>query len=268
VAALGLLGGPFLLYQFWAAQTDPVLSGWNAQNITLTPPVWDVALSLSPALLLAFPGLACLWREKTHPARRILIPWFVLGLLLIYIPVSLQRRFMLGLYIPTAALAILGLDWLKVRLPRRSKLFTRLLVGLSLPTNLALILILSMGVLGHAQELYLTRDESAALHWIDANTPANTLVLASPKMGAWIPGFTGRRVIYGHPYETVHAQAEEKAVTDFFTAQTVDEPFLTSRGINYIFYGPREAAINPALDLSALPVAFKSGSVIVYQVVP
>jgi hypothetical protein len=267
VAAFGLLGGPSLLYQFWVAQTHPVLSGWNAQNITLTPPVWDVALALSPALLLAFPGLVRLWHEKSHPARRVLIPWFALGLLLIYLPFSLQRRFMLGLYIPTAALAVLGLDWLSVRVPRRARLFTRLLIGLSVPTNLALIMILLIGALSHAPELYLTHDEYAAFRWIQANTPAKALVLASPRMSLWIPGFTGRRVVYGHPYETVNAAQEEQAVEAFFAAPTADTAFLAARKVGYIIFGG-EPKKNSPLDLSALKPVYESGAVQVFKVTP
>jgi hypothetical protein len=188
-----------------------------------------------------------------------------MGLVLIYVPFSLQRRFLLGLYIPTAGLAILGLEVLRHRFAARARLLTGLLVGLSLPTNLALILILLLGASAHAPELYLTRDEAAALRWIDANTPRQSLVLASPQIGLWIPGYTGRRVLYGHPYETAHAQEQKELVELFYAFPSPNFDLFPGQRVDWVFAGPRERAIGSGLDLSSLDLAFSSGKVQIYQ---
>jgi hypothetical protein len=52
-----LFGAPLLLYDMWVARVDPVLAGWNAQNLTPSPQLWDLLLSFSPALLLAVVGM-------------------------------------------------------------------------------------------------------------------------------------------------------------------------------------------------------------------
>ena len=269
----GLLGGPFLLYQYWAAQADPVLAGWNAQNVTITRPVWDVIISLSPALPLALLGAYTLWRERENPARRLLIAWFVLGLALIYVPFSLQRRFMLGLFVPTALLAVFGIAYLRQRFNRPLRGLVPALLVLSVLTNVLLVLILLMGAVTHAPELSLIRDEHRAAEWIRDHTAPDALVLASPEIGQWLPGLTGRRVIYGHPYETVNAQGEQAAVEAFFrepAAVPPDDRLLQTRGVSYIFYGPREAdlALGSAPNFSALPIVFQSGPVMVYEVQP
>ena len=269
----GLLGGPFLLYQFWAAQTDPILAGWNAQNVTITRPVWDVLISLSPALPLAVIGAVSLWREKSHPARRLLIVWLVLGLVLIYAPFSLQRRFMLGLFVPAALLAVFGVAYVRQRFNRPLKWLVPALLALSLLTNVLLMLILLGGAVTHAPELTLTRDEVHAAEWIAENTAPDALVLASPQIGQWLPGLTGRRVIYGHPYETVNAMEEQAAVESVFRKPvevTKDDPRLVERGVSYIFYGPREGelALGIPPNFSALPVVYQSGSVTIYEVAP
>lgn len=269
----GLVGGLFLLYQFWAAQTDPILAGWNAQNLTITRPLWDVVLSLSPALPLALIGVVYLWREKSHPARHLLIAWLVLGLALIYVPFSLQRRFMLGLYVPTAVLALLGVQVLRARFKRPLRGLIPTLLSLSFLTNVLWVLILMMGALTHPPELYLATNEVQAFAWIRSNTAPDALVLASPEIGLLIPGLTGRRVIYGHPYETVNAVEEQAAVESFFREPVVvtrDDPRLEERGVSYIFYSPREAelALGGGPDFTALPVVFQAGSVTIYEVVP
>jgi hypothetical protein len=51
-----------MVYDFWIARIHPALASWNAQNITPTPPLWDVVLSLSPALFFA--GVEALVRPQ------------------------------------------------------------------------------------------------------------------------------------------------------------------------------------------------------------
>ncbi len=275
VFCLGLLGGPFLLYLFWAAQVDPVLAVWNMQNQTPSPPIWDFLLAFSPALALAPFGILHLVGMKENLARRALIAWLPLGLLLIYFPFSLQRRFMLGFYIPAAALSVYGVDYLRLKLGQRAGRFAGglkralapALFALALPTTLLVVIIGLFGAFNLAPKLYLTRDEARALDWIRTETPSRALVLASPEMGSLVPAFTGRRVIYGHPFETVHAAQEEKRVEAFYgqTAKvTAGDNLISERGIDYLIYGPWERLLGGGLDLSALPLVFDAGSVQIY----
>lgn len=267
VVSLGALGGPFLLYQFWAAQTDPVLSGWNAQNVTVSPPMWDFLLSFSPAILLALLGVVLLLRREKSAQSRIIAAWFVLGLLLIYFPFSLQRRFMLGFYIPTVILAVWGIDYLRQRFHTLQRRLVPLVFGLALPSTFLVLLIGVFGAFGHSPLLYLSADEARAMAWIREQSPAGSLVLAAPETGQWIPALTGRRVIYGHPYETIHAAEEEAWVLSVFENQgKLDVPSLADRGIDFIYYGPREQALNSSLDWSGFRTVYQSGTVSIYTV--
>lgn len=266
---LGLLGGPFLLYQFWAAQVDPVLAVWNAQNQTPSPPLWNFILALAPALALAPLGIFHLVSMKANPVRRTIIAWLALGLLLVYFPCSLQRRFMLGFYIPTAVLAVYGVDFLRQKFARRTRAVGPVLFALALPTNLLLMIIGLSGALIHSPILYLSQDEARALAWIQAKTPANALILASPEMGSLVPAFSGRRVIYGHPFETVAAGQEEARVLEFYRLVepvTAETGILVDRKVDYVIYGPRERLLGSELDLSALPAVYSSGNIQIYSV--
>ena len=267
VVCLGALGGPFLLYQFWAAQVDPVLAGWNAQNVTVSPPVWDFLLSFSPAFVLAVFGAVVLFQREKSAAIRMLLVWFVLGALLIYFPFSLQRRFMFGFYVPSVALAVWGIDALRQRFPPLQRRLVPLTFGLALPSTILLLLTGVFGALGRAPLLYLAADEARALDWIRAETPAQALILAAPETGRWIPGWTGRRVIYGHPYETVNAEAEEaRVLAAYQSSDGLDPQVLAEYGVDYVIYGPRERALNETLDLSALPRVYQTGGIAVYAV--
>ena len=121
--------------------------------------------------------------------------------LMLYVPLGLQRRFMLGLYVPLAGLASIGLDFL---LPRRKGLAVAaicLVVILVIPTNLMILMGGTQAVQTKDSRVFLTAEEKEGLDWIAANTPKNALILASPEMGLYVPAYTGRRVIYGHPFE-------------------------------------------------------------------
>lgn len=267
LVSLGILGGPSLLYQYWVITTHPVLSVWNAQNITPSPALWDLLLSFSPALLMAGFSLAKLRRQSLSPGERMLVIWLLSGLILVSLPVGLQRRFILGWYIPAAGLAAWGIDAARAAWPRLQRSLIPIIVGLSLPTNILVLLIILFGILSHAPEYYLHRDEARALQWLRDQTPEESLVLASPELAQWIPGWTGRRVIYGHPFETVNAEEEKAWVESVYQSNgELPAELLDSRGVDYIIAGPRERDLGDIVDFSSLPIVFTSGLVEVRSV--
>jgi hypothetical protein len=238
------LGGPAILYQYGVTLTDPLLIQWNAQNVTPSPPLWDLVIALSPALMFALWGA---WRLLRQPERssttRLLLVWFLAGLVLIYVPFSLQRRFMFAYFIPVGFLAVEGLR----ELPRFAKKFQKrayaLVMTTSLVTNGVVLLLALYGVAITASQLYVSKDEIAAFEFMRVALPADAIVLGSADTGNLIPGWTGRRVIYGHKFETIDATENKEWVTRFYTDQVPAAevvPLLQQRQVQYIFMGPRE----------------------------
>lgn len=275
-----LLGGPYLLYQYWVINTHPVLSLWNEQNVTPSPPVWDFVVSFSPALPLAVFGAVMLWREKSlgepQNARRwMLLAWFVLGTLLQYMPFAFQRRFLTGYYLPVVALAVYAVAQLKQRMKQGAarRWLSPALFGLSLPTNFLILFMAVFSALGHMPEIYLYPEEGQAMKWLQESAPENSIILASPELGNFIPAHTDHRVIYGHPMETAHEAQEMERLENFYSGRwepAEAEEFLVERGIDYIVYGPRERVfceeVGGAPDLSRYPVVFSSGDLTIYGI--
>jgi hypothetical protein len=263
-----LFGAPLLLYDFWVTRIDPVLAGWNAQNLTPSPPPWDILLAFSPALILGLVGVSSHWRIPDRRFR-LLLTWVVAAAILVYLPIGLQRRFMMGLSIPVVGLAGFALTWLESKKHRLAGVLGKLVFILSLPTTLLVLLIGQYGVQTCDPWLYLTRGEIQALNWIEENTPDHALILASPETGLFIPAHTGRRVIYGHPYETVNAEAEKQATIQFFREANSNEPFvqgfLSERGVDFVFYGPRERLLGSLPQMESLIPVFSAGGVEMYQ---
>jgi hypothetical protein len=269
VCWVALGGGPIIVYDLLVAKVDPVLAGWNAQNLTPSPPLWDLALSLSPLLVFAFLGVWA-FRRFVPSSTGIFLVWAGLGLVLLYLPFGLQRRFMMGLYVPLVGLAALGLVWIQEKYSERaSQRAGRWLLLLSLPTTLVVLLLAFYGIQAHDPVYYLTRGERQALNWIEENTPSRALILAGPDTGLYIPAYTGRRVIYGHPFETVNAQAEEAAVVGFFQDDGLSSPadFLEARHVDYLFYGPRERLLGDLPVIPTLQQVYSGEDVSIYQVI-
>jgi hypothetical protein len=262
-------GAPVVLYAVVAMRLDPRLAAWTAQNLTPAPPFWDLLLAFSPALLLACLGLVEVWRRKEIQIQIAGI-WMVLALVMVYLPFGLQRRFLVGLAVPLAALTGFGLEWLENRIGKRVRPIAIAALVLTLPTLLLVLLVGQFGALTHDPFLYLTRGETQALAWVEAHTPEHALLLAAPQTGLFIPAHTGRRVLYGHPFETVEAEAEKAAVSDFFsnaaTNSLAAKDFLAKRKIDYVFYGPREQLLGQIPDLPGLTEVYSQAGVTIYQV--
>ena len=263
---VGLGGAPPLLYYVYITNTHPVLKGWNAQNLTTSPPWWDVLISFSPALLLALPGVWYIWQRGTW-AQRILVSWGILCLLLLYFPFALQRRFITAFYVPVTCLAGWGVKQLAGERERVQRVLVTVWAVLAIPTNLILIATGVFAAQTHDLNIYLTRGEADGLAWLGEHASTDDLILAGPEIGAYIPARTDGRVLYGHPFETVNAEAQEALVTGFYadgksSAQLA--AFLQDQGIDYVFYGPREQALGQLVVPEDWRPAFKSHNVTIY----
>ncbi len=257
-----MFSAPVLLYDWWISRVDPVVAGWSAQNITHSPPIWDFIISFSPALLIAIPGGIAALKERRRDTQ-ILLVWILCGLGLIYFPFGLQRRFMLGYFIPVAGLASLGLKEISRFIPGKSWLLSLTLLLLSIPTNLLIIMTANYAGIRHDENIYLSDAENTALTWLKEEVPGEVIVLAAPQTGLIIPPLTGHRALYGHPFETIRADYWEKVVTDFFQG-TSDETVLSQ--VDYIYYGRHEKLLGGAISENRLKRVFENEEVTIYKV--
>jgi hypothetical protein len=197
---------PLSVYTVWVTQADPVLHGWMAQNVTLSPPVWDYALGYGLVLVLAVPGAVSAVRRRTD-TDLLLLAWIGVTAIALYVPFAQQRRFSLGLHVPLTILAAMGLPRRHSliglccgvdRLTKRKSVITLACAATSLTTLIVIVLALGGGM-KRDPRLFVSADEAGAMDWLHENTPRNSVVLASPEMGLFIPAWAGRRVVYGHP---------------------------------------------------------------------
>jgi hypothetical protein len=263
---VGLGGGLYLLYQYWALTTDPILTQWTTQNITPATAWWDFILCLSPGI---FYCILTISRRKhlafqPHP---VMIIWLISLAVLTYLPFALQRRFMAGIYIPLISLAFLGVTAF-VQNGRLTRWLYNTLWSLSLPGVILFLLLPVYGISTHNDAFYLTRGERDALRWLNDSGRSGSLVLASPSMGLFIPTYTQDCVFAGHPFETLNQEANKLIVTAMYhgvygTSEAIN--YLSSKGVDYVMFGPRERELGSPDFLQELPVVYSNDDVIVYE---
>lgn len=256
---------PYLVIQYQVIRGDSLLSAWNAQNQTPSLPWWDTTVAFSPALLLAAVGLVHILR-KDYTSGRILAAWAAASLGLLLVPFNLQRRFIVGLFIPLAGLAAYG--WISLSssgfFRRRAGLLVMLL---SIPTSLLVLGSAFSGISTTDHRLYLARDEAAMLEWMLHNLDRQDIVLAAPSTGLFIPGWSGQQVVYGHPFETVNAGEMKMLAEQAVSGEITLDEFIDLSGIkpDYLFWGPREALLNPAPP-AGLGIVHSAGDVILFRI--
>ena len=253
----------FLYYQF-VLTTNPVLQIWNAQATTFSPHPLHFVLTFLPMLVFA----ALTWRplvqmEESHK-RAFVFLWLWVGVvaLLLYVPITQQRRFVEGVQVPLAILAALGLCDVVLPWLARTRVFAALsrrpnytspglqrliVVGIIALASLSSFYVWLSGValFGFVQPYPLFRPtaELQAMDWLRVNTIPNEVVLASYWTGSFIPARAGNVVFVGQRYETIRFDEKRQSAEKFFDGATDDAwraALLREYRIAYVFWGKGE----------------------------
>lgn len=169
---------------------------------------------------------------------------------------------MTGIFIPAVWLGFYGIA--QIRSERTKKNITTLVIGLSMITPLIVLMAGLAGSQQQASEIFLWRDEVTAFDWIEGNSPDDALVLTGPETGLYLPAHTGRRVYYGHPFETVDAEKQKEWVIEHMEKFARDDVSNLPAEIDFVFWGPRETMQFGEPSSDPLPVLFQNDLVTIY----
>ena len=250
--------------QYLVTIKDPMLSVWNQQNVTPTPLIWDWILSFSPALTLMFIALNKAKFEEDANIWKDTLIWVAVATIIQVIPFNLQRRFLLGFYIPLVAYAVQTIFLIKRKI---RKWVLPVIIAISLPTNILIIALGFFAFQTQAPDLFIQPEEIQAYEWISKNTDPDAVVLCSPATGARIPGRTGRRVVYGHEFETVYAAEKKAEVENYFTNPTSEDrmSWAYSNGVDFIYVGNQERSLmGKDIPIPEI-VVYRNAEVKIYQ---
>jgi hypothetical protein len=270
VTALFIGGAPVAAYQWYQTVNNPSLAIWNNQNQTPSPSILYTLIAFSPAIFLAICGVIYAIRNHSEGGK-LLACWALPCLVLVCIPFSLQRRFLTGLAIPLAGLSAYGLFYLVKENLNRFSLLRIGILGLTIPTILLVLLAGLHGIQTRDPAFYLFRGEARAFDWLERNVTHDTVILAAPDTGVYIPAWTDTRVVYGHPFETINATEAKNQVQDYFAEKLSAEQskdLYRRWGVNYVFVGPRERSLGLRIVPGNTYYVYQSDGVTIYAVQP
>jgi hypothetical protein len=261
-----------------------VLSQFGNAGVATPSPLHLVVL-LGPAFVLAIYELLAgrPWRLAGVDDRALFLrAWFVAGFVLVYLPVSWNVHLLNGWQVPIAILATQAAvgrivpalrRWFDRVDPARLRLAVAVgLVAAVVPTNLYLFGWRFFDLSRHAHPYYLSRDEVAALRWIDAHGRSDDVVLSSLTIGHYVPSVSGTHAYLAHWAQTVDYFAKRDAVGAFYDGATDDavrRTILGQAGVDWVFHGDAERALG-TYDPAGAPYldrAFSQGRSEVYRVV-
>jgi hypothetical protein len=271
MAAVALAAAPVIVYDFHIYRTNPAMTALVTQDVNPSLPPWNYALSYGLILVLAIADVPAALRRR-RPADLLVLSWVAAAVVLLYVPSSVQRRFITGLHVPLVMLAAGGLEkviWPRLAARRRA-LFTTLIVGFTALTTLFVLLVAVGGVAQGKAPLVMSADEAAAWSWLKANTRWTDTVMAPVEAGQFIPAWAGNRVVYGHPLEGIDTEAKKAQVSRFYSSDTTSaerRALLELYDARYVFVGSEEAA-QDRVDVAALGLVsvWVGGEAVLYRV--
>lgn len=263
---------PLLAYNFIILSRYPIWSQFTTQNQTLSPPpsfyFWGFALFWPFAIFGAYHAI-----RSRSPAWGAILAWTLSGFILAYLPVFIQRRFLLGITIPLGLLAILGLSELlkalsknQPRILKWESLIAITFISFASMSSIYLGFGSILYVQSHPRDIYYTRDFEAALTWLNENAAPNDFVISAAPSGLLIAQKTDLRVYIGHDMETLYFNNKE-AIMETYYKNTAPADWLEQTPVRWVIYGPYEQEISDKfLPGDSLQLAYENETVKVYEV--
>jgi len=268
--AFCLFSLPISIYQIFIVRGNDLLSAWNDQNITPAPSLVNFIFSFSPFLILNIILLFWVWKKKIRLTKRMItyLAWFLFATILIYLPINLQRRFMVGLFLPVVLLSFELLSKFileQTTNEQKGKRISFAMVVLSVFSNLIILFGSISGVLSLSENLFIRAQDYDVIKWLETNADQYEVVLSEENLGLYIPAFTNLRVVIGHPFETPNYESTKSDVEAMYANPGTKE-------INYMIekYSPDFIVFkNEDFDGQGLPLGqnvFENDDYLIFRI--
>jgi hypothetical protein len=265
------LYGAYLVFAF---RSSPGLAAWSAQNEFTSPDLVDFLIGFAPLLILGLSGLWLMRRELFRSLQQseaslrdaaFLLAWLIVGPIMAYLPLVINRRLIAGWQIP---LCIFGAYALLRLVDSRVPLRRMMAIGALALAAISTLIIIGMGsafVSAPRSPLYHNAEQLAALDWLGRHSTDRDVVLADWRFGNLLPIYASARAFVGHPIETVGFKEKNAAVDRFFDPATAeaDRQALIDRWKITLVVAPTDRPAPPRSQ-----IIFQQGSLNIYQITP
>lgn len=244
---------PYLLYNLWLFQSNPSFAEWSSQNILGSPPVWKYLLAYGVLIYLAVRAVPGLWKRRDDPEYQLILIWPVLAAIMVYLPLTVQRRLLEGVIVPLAILASYGVwrfvDYRKLRV-------AGILLMLA-PSSVILVLGGLSVAMNPTPPMYIKSGLLDTFSVLRAEAEDYPVVLSNVDVGSLLPGYAPVLAFQGHRSETLDREAKEEVVQALFTGfLTLEESqhLLDLSGASYILLTPADTdgCSGPCFNADAL----------------
>lgn len=268
--AIGLPALPFALYYAITVRFNPAMALWNQQNYTAAPAPLALVLGFGLPLLVGLPGIFRAARRFERDGDWLMLLWLVAMVVTIYLPTNTQRRFMVGMMIPIAYFATRSIEdvWLNYVGRRWRMIVVAVLAPLmTAMTFITLFIPIYPALRGNPEQavgIFLESDYADMFRWLHDRVGESDVILAAPIVSLWVPGWTGARVVYGHPYETLDAPVKEQAVRSWYAATEDCSSLIDKYHVRYVIVGPEEESLGGAACVGSMRLIARSNMVSLY----
>jgi len=257
VALLSLVALPAFGYMLYLFRTEPVFIQWSKEKF-LSPHFLSYIIGYGIVLFLAIPEIVRIFREGSRD-EWLLAVWVIAVAVLLYAPLSFQRRLSTAVHIPLCILAARAT--FRYVLPslsgeslprgessarRRDATEVCILAALFLvtvPANIVKISSCIADMRKNPLEYYLYEADLEAMRWMRENHNEDAAILSMYKSGLYLPAYTGNRVYVGHWSETLNFN-EKAALAERILyspgSEVAARDFLKDNRIAYIYFGAFE----------------------------
>jgi len=265
----GVISSPFVIYAGAVFTLDPVLRQWNAQNVLLSPNPLHYLLGYAVYLIPGALGWRALARRSRLRLARFVAAWAVTAPVLIYLPLTTQRRLIEGVQLPLVVAAVWGLT---VTLRRFRRWLVPAALSLAVPTTAVLLALGFMGAVQPGEPIYHSLNQLEAFAWLSEHAQPGQVVLSAFETGNSVPAYTPLIAYIGHGPETVFLAQKQPRVEAFFQATDTDADrrrLLADGRISWVIIGPNERALGAfdAARASYLSSVHSNADYAVYSVV-
>jgi len=242
---------PAVAYLLFLYLSNDVGRQWSHVISALSPGPVEYLLGFGIMVLLAAVGFRLLWRRHKGPGC-VLLAWAVIQAILLYAPVSFQRRLVEGMHLPLSIATSVAIFWMATRLHRAGfskRLRNALLAGaiaITAVTNMGFLVAETSTLAPADPRRYVSDDLVAAFDWLSANAEPNSILFCAYKTGNIAPALSGMRVYAGHYDLTLRCKEKQDQVEALYAGRISGQEarnLLASNGAAYCIYGPFEREI-------------------------
>ena len=268
---LAVIQVPLLVYSLVLLTRDPIWAVFTVQNATLSPPpiyyLWGFGLFWPFAAVGAVRAF-----RKPDAGFGLAVFWGVAAFVLAYLPIEIQRRFLLAITIPLTILATPVLldfsEWLHRRVPvskATGAIFVSAMISIG---SLFLVVVFSVSLINRSSSnLFEPAALVQAVDWLGQHGGPDEVVLTAEPTAELIGMRTSLRLYFGHKIETLYYDDKAREVGNFYRGLQ-PESWLESLPVTWVVFGPYEREWSSSPPRSPrLKLAYQNDLVTIYRVV-